>query len=370
MTHQGFQVPLGRHMVTAVVHYTRWMWRWLGKLETTVLKNQLEAVEIKQPIYISGLARSGSTILLRIISSHPEVITHQYRDFPFLFVPFWWQQTLNRQKTKRLEPKERAHRDRIKVTPRSPESMEEALWMAHFDELHDPGQCNVLDEATSNERFESFYRNHIRKLLVARDGSRYAAKANYNIIRLEYLLRVFNEPRFVIPVRHPRAHVASSRKQQRLFCDGARKYPRAVSYLRRVGHFEFGPDRRPINAGDTEVVRSIRELWSEGREVRGWARYWAHIYGYLMARLDENDALDEASLLVRYEDLCESTRWQLERIINFCGLQDYRNLIVEKFADSISAPSYYAEELSKEEKVALAEETREIAGQLDYSVDF
>ncbi len=367
MAHEGFDVSLGRHLISGLVHHTRPIWRWLGGLETKLLADRLAEVEIEAPIYIAGLARTGSTILLRIVSSHPDCTSHQYRDFPFLFVPHWWQQTLERQVRGQLEPAERAHEDRLKVTPESPEAMEEVLWMAFFDELHDPDTSNVLDAETNHPDFAEFYRNHIRKLLHARGGERYLAKGNYNVTRLEFLLETFPDARFLVPVRHPIAHVASSRKQHRLFCRGCEAHPRAEAHLKWVGHFEFGPHRRPINAGDDETVASIERLWDEGREVRGWARYWAHLYGYLAERLEANDALAEATYVVRYEDLCGETRSEIDELMEFCRLDNGADSIAERFAETVTRPSYYDQDFDDEQRRAIAEETREVAARFDYT---
>src|SRR3546814_18222232 len=93
----------------------------------------------------------------------------------------------------------------------------------------------------------------MRKLLWVRRRPRYLAKANYNGTRMEYLLKLFPDARFVLPLRDPAAHIASLMKQQRLFCEGERRHPAALEHMRRIGHFEFGIDRRPIHVGDGAI---------------------------------------------------------------------------------------------------------------------
>lgn len=154
--------------------------------------------------------------------------------------------------------------------------------MAFFPRLHDPRVNAVLDAHTANAEFEAFYRDHLRKLLLVRGGQRYLSKCNYNVTRLEYLLRLFADARFVIPVRDPVWQIASLMKQHALFCEGTQRNPRALSHLRRISHYEFGQDRRPINAADDEAVQEIIELWARGAEVEGWACYWKHIHAYLV----------------------------------------------------------------------------------------
>ena len=147
-------------------------------------------------------------------------------------------------------PAERAHKDRILVTPDSPEAMEEVLWMRFFPEAHETGKDQVLTDATSNPAFERFYKDHLKKILLVRGGRRYLSKGNYNLTRFAYLLKLFPDARFIVPVRDPRWHIASLIKQHRLFCDEERRDPRILQHMRRAGHFEFGLDRRAINVGD------------------------------------------------------------------------------------------------------------------------
>src|SRR5206468_5617650 len=131
----------------------------------------------------------------------------------------------------------------------SPDSIEEMLWMAFFPRCHDPTLSNVLGAGDRNDAFESFYRAHLGKLLLAEGAMRYAAKNNYHVARLAYLVRLFPDARFLIPVRSPAGHVGSLMRQQRWFSQVHREHPRTLAFMRRSGHFEFGLDRRPIHLG-------------------------------------------------------------------------------------------------------------------------
>jgi hypothetical protein len=62
----------------------------LANLETRWNEPRISDIPIDRPIYIAGLARSGSTLLLEILGSHPAVATHRYRDFPLVQIPLWW----------------------------------------------------------------------------------------------------------------------------------------------------------------------------------------------------------------------------------------------------------------------------------------
>src|SRR5690606_3297213 len=101
-----------------------------------MLRERLDPLPADRPVYVSGLARSGSTILLELLARHPELVTHRYRDFPLVLTPHAWNWFVDRAGRADHVAKERAHRDRIKVTPESPEAFEEVLWMAFFPQLH------------------------------------------------------------------------------------------------------------------------------------------------------------------------------------------------------------------------------------------
>lgn len=345
---EAFQVDSWVHFLGGMVERRKGLWKRFGGWETRMLSDHLAGTTVEQPVYIAGLARSGTTKLLEVLDWHPEVVTHRYRDFPLLYTPYLWNRFLDFMPRRDVDAAERAHKDGILVTPDSPEAFEEVLWMAFFPELHDPASNSVLDAATDNPDFESFYRDHIRKLLLVRGGRRYVSKGNYNVTRLEYLLKIFPTARFVIPVRDPFWHIASLMKQHRIFCEGQQDNPRAVLHLQRVGHFEFGLDRRPINADDDDEVGVIQDLWERGREVEAWARYWNHTHAYLAARLEQEPALRRAAFVVRYEDLCRAPGETMASIFAHCGLSVPHQL--RRRADrSIRFPGYYRPDFSRQE---------------------
>jgi hypothetical protein len=329
-------------------------WRTLGNLETSMLADQLDSIAVTKPIYVAGLARSGSTILLEILAAAPGIVSQQYKDFPPVFTPYAWNTLLKYMGGGDAKPAERAHKDGILVTLDSPEAMEEPLWMSFFAHAHNPEQSNVINPDDDDGSFRKFYTAHIQKLLAVRDGTRYLAKANYHITRLEFLLSLFPDARFVIPVRNPASHIGSLIKQHDLFSRGQSANPRARDHLRRVGHYEFGLDRAPINTGDDTVTREITGLWERGEQLAGWIRYWDQIYGYLADRVSANSQLAAATKFVIFEDLCADPRNSLEDIFQHCDLQVDEQFI-SAAASKIKAPTYYKSGFSDAELVAIGQ---------------
>lgn len=357
----SFQIPWHTHALSGMIHRFPWFWKRIGNFETTVLSEELKSIQIDRPIYIAGLARSGSTILLEAIAAQPSVTTHQYRDFPAIYTPYWWNSGQNNTPCDET-PQERAHKDGLLVTSQSPEAMEEMLWMSFFSQAHQPQQSQVLTENTSHPKFEKFYVDHIRKLLLVRKGNRFASKENYNVTRMKYLRKLFPDVKFVIPIRSPLNHIASLMKQHKLFCEGEKKYPRALEHMRRVGHFEFGLDLRLINTGNDAVLSEIEDLWKRGEDVRGWARYWASLHQFLYHQLSSDSDLRNATIIVSYEKLCESPHQTLADLMSHCQLDDVECL--NHFAQSIQAPKYYQPNFNDSERNAISEETAEVVEQI------
>jgi hypothetical protein len=343
----GFRVTLWLHLLGGFVSRHRGLWTWLGNMETRGISDLLAPIVVHQPLYIAGLARSGSTILLEILARHPDLSAHRYRDYPMLFTPFWWNRYLANTPKLAAEAVERTHQDGIFITPESPEAFEEVLWMAFFPDQHDPLKSAVLTEATDNPAFETFYRDHIRKLLLTRGGRRYLSKGNYNVTRLAYLLKIFEDARIVLPVRAPVWHIASLIRQHRHFCRGQKAHPRAVAHLQRAGHFEFGEDRRPINTGDNEQTAQIVALWESGMEVEGWARYWACIHNYLADQLEMNRRLHEAVMIVRHEALCDDPTGTMRAVLDHCNLsadEDILRLTAQRIRPArLNRPGFFSD---------------------------
>jgi hypothetical protein len=240
--------------------------------------------------------------------------------------------------------------------------------MAFFPGCHDPAQSNVLGADHSAPGFEAFYRDHVRKLLLLRQGRRYLAKGNYNVSRLGYLRRLFPDACFVVPVRDPVGHVASLIKQHRLFCAEESRDSKILDHMRRSGHFEFGLDRRPINFGDDATVRRIQADWQAGREAEGSALYWASVYGFVADLLEGDPAVAARTLLIHYDDLCAAPEATLERLYRHCGLEIEATRLRAQ-ASRIAAPTYYKPDLSDAELDTIRAATDATAARIRALID-
>lgn len=292
----------------------------LARLESRVAAGEIANVAVRQPVFIAGVARSGSTILLEALAQAPPFASLRYCDYPPIWFPYWWESLRRRLPLPAPTPQPRAHGDGIEVTPESPEAFDEVFWMHFFARRHDAAHDQRLDASHADPDFDAFYRDQIRKVLAIRGRARYLCKGNYNLARLPYLLALFPDARFVVPVRAPAAHVASLCSQHRRFGELAARAPGVRNYLARSGHFEFGPQRRAECVGDLAAAARIEAAFAAGDDIEGYALQWAESYGAFADALARVPGLADATCVVRHEDLCADPEATLRRVARHCLL--------------------------------------------------
>jgi hypothetical protein len=267
-------------------------------------------------------------------------------------------------------PAERVHRDRIEVTRDSPEGVEEMLWERYFRHLYDEMRCSVLDTQTTNESFERFYADHIRKLLLVRERTRYLTKNDRCVTRMQYIRRVFPDARFLLYVRHPVNHVASLLKQDRIWHDLHRDDPRQAKSIQLTGHHAFGPSEVAANVGDAAVIKQIQQCREGGRHARSRALYWASVYGFVLKQLKDDPELARAVCIVRYEDLCGNPAETIDRIVTHTGLShDDFTPTRAQYMEKLSLPDYYRPAFSAAELADIVNATQNVAEAFGYDLD-
>ena len=265
--------------------------------------------------YVTSLPRAGTTLLLTILSEHPEFASHTYRQMPVLFAPLTWQKW-SRRFEKRAQSRERAHADGLDVSEDSPEAFEEAIWHA-FWQNHYSGQfISVWGAEEQHGQFDDYYRRHRVKLVLARrrsgadpQASRYLAKNNANISRMDWLIRHEPDARIIVPIRNPFSHIASLMRQDENFMRRHGDDRFAERYMRDLGHFEFGALHRLIGFQDAPDWQPFT-----GRHADYWARYWLAAYRHVLGSERENIVLFD------YDTFCADPQPVLERLCAELGI--------------------------------------------------
>jgi hypothetical protein len=365
--YKEFDFPVPMYFIVKFFHEFSFLANVVHTVESFQLKKRMEKIKIDRPIYITGLARAGTTITLEMLNKHPDVASHRYLHMVLPYSPHWTQNIANYTPIMK-SPVERLHKDRIAVTQDSPEAVEEILWQKFFKNTHDETRSNILDNRVQNLQFESFYRDHIKKLLLNRKATRYLAKNNYNVARMEYLQKIFPDVKFVIIIRNPFDHIASLAKQDEILKELEYNDPRLLDWTKIIGHREFGTAKVCINFNDTKIIQKIRRLWNQKETyMEGWAVYWAETYSYIHKKLETNRNLAKACLMVRYEDLCKSSEMTIDKIIDHIEVDPKKFRTIKKYySKRLNKPTYYITKFSDKEQENIIQIMGKIAEKFGY----
>jgi hypothetical protein len=141
-----------------------------------------------------------------------------------------------------------------------------------------------------------------------------------------------------------------------------------LDWTKIIGHREFGTAKVCINLNNLEIIQQIRSLWNKkDTYMEGWAVYWAETYSYTHERLQMNPKLAKASLLVRYEDLCEKSEMTIDQIINHIEVDPEKFLQIKKYySKRLKKPAYYKTKFTAKEKKKVVQITGKIAEKFGY----
>ncbi len=362
-------VPFSLFWRTRFMQKFEHVYKSLSDFESWVLKAELNEVKINKPIYISSLARSGTTIISEILSNHESCAYHRYNDFPMVFTPYWKNWISQRQIKFEQKKIERSHNDRVLINNQSIEAFEEVIWKYFFKNAHKNGFANTLT-LDQKHPFVSYYQDHIKKHLLIKNKSRYLAKGNYNINRIEQILSIFPDAKFIIPIRHPINHIASLMKQHRLFNQVGKANRKVDQQLIASAHFEFGKHREIIVFENLELASNIKKNWEQGKEIEGWAYYWLSIFQSVTNLLEKSHRIKKAVKLIKYEDLCRNSNQGIESILQHCELDDSLfSKIKAEYNEKLSLPEYYSLSFSDVQKNDIMGITKPIAKTFGYTIE-
>ena len=247
-------------------------------------------------VFVSGLARSGTTILLNAIYESNEFASLSYQDMPFILAPNLWSKLSLNKKTNDLV--ERAHGDDIKVSTESPEAFEEVFWMT-FD---------VSDKNTKEK-----FKNYVQLINHKYQKRRYLSKNNQNIRRVEFISKIFPHSKILIPFRNPIQHAYSLLSQHKRFIEDSKKDNFISNYMKWIGHTEFGPNYIPIHEKNINFRDALN--------INHWLEQWYLTYQDCYKTLKNKNNIH----FICYEKLCSSKEYWLDllEILNIKQRYDF-----------------------------------------------
>ena len=256
------------------------------EMEEILVGPKIKDLEIQEYVFITGLARSGTTALMRQIFETKDYASLQYSNMPMLLMPNLWKKKLN------LEAHERAHKDGIIVDGNSPEEFDEYFWKAFLKDSY------IQDGLVPHEVPEDIlkkYMTYVALVCHSKNKTRYVSKNNNNILRLDALRQIPNHLIFVL-FRDPFSHASSLMKLDRSFTESQQEDPFALEYFNFLGHHEFGLGHKPFWL--TDKFKERVERYNKD-QIEYWIAVWINYYQYLL----EQHA--EQVHLICFEDLIQ-----------------------------------------------------------------
>lgn len=269
----------------------------ISEIEGLSIKSQLASIQLRQPIFITSLPRTGTTLLLDLVCAAGDVATHTYRCMPFVLCPVTWDR-LSRRFRQPASVRERAHGDGMLVGYDSAEGFEEVIWKAFWKDKYQPHHIDPWSATDRNPDFEDFLHDHLKKIVMLSKKldeatPRYCSKNNANIARLPLLRRLFSDCEIVIPFRNPFDQATSMLQQHKNFLAIHARDPFALRYMMDLGHSEFGAALKPI-AFPPGNASSLSPMTLEY-----WVDYWIRAFSWVL------ECADSDVVFLSYDRLCD-----------------------------------------------------------------
>ena len=239
---------------------------------------------VEQYVFITGLARSGTTALMNKIFNTQEYASLQYSNMPILLAPNLWNKKL------KIEKHERAHGDGIIIDGNSPEEFDEYFWKVFLkDSYIKDGLIPHKVEDTVLDK----YLTYVSLICYSKGKQKYISKNNNNILRLSSLKKIEGS-KIIVLFREPLSHASSLMKLHLSFSENQKEDPFVLDYFNYLGHHEFGLDHKPFLLTD-DFVNNRADYSID--DLNYWLLIWINYYEYLLGHFNEE------FILVSFEDL-------------------------------------------------------------------
>ena len=279
-------------------------------------------------VFITGLARAGTTILLNALYKSNMFASLSYADMPFVLAPNLWSKISFNKKD--LELEERAHGDGIKVSTESPEAFEEVFWKTFAEE--------------NDDELEEKFRVYVKSIILKYKKERYLSKNNQNIRRINLITSIFSNSVMFIPFREPIQHAYSLLTQHKKFIEDSKNDKFISKYMKWIGHTEFGPNYIPIHNQDVNFKNYL--------DINHWIEQWYLTYSDAFQSLKNKQNVH----FISYEKLClKKDYWlQIQKLVKIEEPYDF------DFRESIKDVPHNLDKGLKEKSMSLYYELNDL----------
>lgn len=291
--------PSDYGFLARLLHHVALRFRFVAEasfdMERNLCKPDAAKITGQRHVFVAGLARAGTTLLMRRFYATGRFCSLTYSDMPFVLMPGLWQRLSSTSKTVGAK-RERAHADGLLVDFDSPEALEEVFWknLSEFRYIH----RYRLEPMPDDEELIGQFRTYVAAVIARYRGTgtlRYLSKNNNSILRLPLLHQAFPEALIIIPFRDPLAQAASLLRLHQRFIKLQSDDPFIRQYMSYLGHHEFGLDHRPF-----QLTPGHSNPYDPGT-IDYWLQLWSDVYGWLA------EQAPAGCVFVSYERLCRDT---------------------------------------------------------------
>ena len=89
--------------------------------------------------------------------------------------------------------------------------------------------------------------------------------------------------------------------------------------LTRLGHFEFGPNRKAI-AINPEGYDMTMSHWNNGEDYMGYIRQWEDVYSFVSETYLSDSRIRNSIHIVDYSEFIANTKTVIKQTADFCEL--------------------------------------------------
>lgn len=289
-------------------------------------------------VFVSGLARSGTTILLRYLYQTGAFKSLTYLDMPFVLMPNIWKKISYKKPS--TEVKERAHKDGIMVGFDSPEAFEEVFWRVFCGEQYIGNNRLQLHEVDDDilEKFKAYVNN----ILLSSDSAKqslYLSKNNNNVLRFKSIQKAMPNASIIVPFRDPLQQAFSLLTQHNHFSKKQSEDKFSLKYMDWLGHFEFGLNQKSFYLGDEEVFKEMADY--DKTDINFWLVNWKNYYKYV------NEHYTENTLFFNYDAFCRHPQLVIDKLFEKIAVTS-SPIELEPFNPSVKIVTGYNEGLVAE----------------------
>ncbi len=279
-------------------------------------------VEVKQPVFIIGHPRSGTTLLHRTLTQCGEFACYRAWELFFPALTARWLVrpllSLQRRRRRTLVPAEVGHEVGLD------EVEEEEFLFLHrldtqflltrtplaFDEFEHPEvRLHDAQPAARRRASAAFFKECLQRQIFVTGRSRVVAQLHFSVHRVKTLLETFPDARFIYLVRSPLETI-----------------PSHLSLVQAGLKFQWGENRLP---------REVMERFFERRY-----RYNRDLYEY-SRELFQTGVLNERNTLVLpYEMLSSNLQAGMARVFEFIGHRPSETLQATITAQAVEQKAY------------------------------